>query len=266
MNGLSIALQSGHIALREGLGATLIISVMAAFVRHAGVVDEVKALYVGAAFAVLACFEVALIFEAPFDGAHRARFDAVVVGATAVLMLAMSGHISLQEAPTATNAAKRRFAKRAVSTGMLASLALIAFLAVFRHGNEVASSLHALSRSSGGWNASVNVGLAAALVCFALIYAAVQWLAAHLPVRSAFRIASAFLFIMGLRLVGDAVWRMQEHVLVPYDAASVPDWLVLVGFNPSWEAIGTQILIAVIAVGGTSALRLRRPVSLIAAE
>jgi len=59
---------------------------------------------------------------------------------------------------------------------------------------------------------------------------------------------------------------LQERTVVSYTPATLPDWLVSLGFNPSWEAIGAQLVIATIAVASTFAIRLRRPSPAVAAE
>ena len=69
-----------------------------------------------------------------------------------------------------------------------------------------------------------------------------------LPLRPVFLVTSAFLFLMGLRFIGGAIQELQEQTVVPYTAAPVPHWLEQLGVNPTWEAIGTQIVIAAIAI------------------
>lgn len=146
------------------------------------------------------------------------------------------------------------------------ALAGIAFLAVFREGGETVLFLHALARSSGGWNSGLGAGLLAATVCLFMLYILMQWLAFRLPLRPVFLLTSAFLFVMGLRFIGGAVQELQEQTILPYDAVAVPDWLVALGVNPTWQALGAQCVIAAVAAGGTLAMYRRRPVALVAAE
>jgi hypothetical protein len=47
-------------------------------------------------------------------------------------------------------------------------------------------------------------------------------------------------------------------MLVPVDVANAPDWLISLGLNPSWEALGTQLAIAVTAVAGIALAARRR--------
>ena len=153
-----------------------------------------------------------------------------------------------------------------MSSGASLSLAFIAFLAVFREGGETVLFLHALARSSGGWNASLNVGLLAALVGLFALYGAMQWLAFRLPLRPVFLLTSAFLFLMGLRFIGGAVQELQEQAILSYDTVAVPDWLIGLGIDPTWEAVAAQLAVTMIAAASTLATHYRRPATMAAAE
>lgn len=259
MNALSAALQSGSILLREGLEAMLIIAALAAIVRRAGATRQIKELYVGALLAVLASLAAALVFEVYLNGAHDDRVEAAVMIAASALMLYMSGWLFLRQDPRAWQAEVQHSAERALSSGTAASLAVIAFLAVFREGAETVLFLHALAGSAGGWSAALVAGLVGAAVCLSGIYGAMQWLAMRFPLRPLFVLTSIFLFIMGLRLIGGAVQELQEQLYIPYDVIAFPDWLVSLGINPTWEAVGAQLFVAVAAVVSTGVLYARRP-------
>jgi high-affinity Fe2+/Pb2+ permease len=59
---------------------------------------------------------------------------------------------------------------------------------------------------------------------------------------------------MGLRFIGLGIQECQEQVIVPVHSVSLPQWLIDVGLNPSWEAIGTQAVVGAIAVLSTLGL------------
>jgi high-affinity iron transporter len=266
MIDISVALQSASILLREGVEAMLVIAALAAFLRRSGAVAELKTIYFGAVLAILASVVAAVVFDVFLGGAHDDRLEAAVMLLASVLMLYMSGWLFLRQNPQAWNATLHRSAERAISSGTSLSLASIAFLAVFREGGETVLFLHALARASGGWNAGLNVGLLAAFAGLFALYLAMQWLAFRLPLRPVFLLTSAFLFLMGLRFIGGAVQELQEQAIISYDALSVPDWLIGLGLNPTWEAVGAQFIIAAIAAGSTLAMYSRRPVAMVAAE
>ena len=259
MIDFSVALQSASILLREGVEAMLVIAALAAFLRRSGALAELKVIYLGAMLAILASVLAAIVFDVFLGGAHDDRLEAAVMLLASVLMLYMSGWLFLRQNPAAWNATLHRSVERAMSSGTSLSLASIAFLAVFREGGETVLFLHALARSSGGWNAGLNVGLLAAFVGLFVLYAAMQWLAFRLPLRPVFLLTSAFLFLMGLRFIGGAVQELQEQAIISYDAMAAPDWLIGLGINPTWEAVAAQLAVAVIAAASTLAMYSRRP-------
>jgi high-affinity iron transporter len=259
MNALSEALQSGTILLREGLEALLVIAALAAFLKRAGFPEKVRSLYAGAGLAILASFGAAVVFELFFEGEHNDFIEAGVMVVAAVLMLYMSGWLYLKQDPKAWMSDLKRSAQRALDSGTTISLAAIAFLAVFREGGETILFLHALAKTSGGWTFGLIAGLVVAAACLVAIFYVIEKLAVLLPLRPVFLVTSAFLFLMGLRFIGGAIQELQEQTVVSYTAAPVPHWLEQLGVNPTWEAIGTQLVIAVIAVASTLALKMRRP-------
>lgn len=247
MNDLGLALQSGAILLREGLEAMLIVTALAAALRRGGSVVALSALYIGSLAAVLASILAAFIFEIYFDGSHNDFVEAVVMIVASALMIYMSGWLFLRQDPRAWKKGIDQAAQKALDSGAQWSLGMIAFLAVFREGAETVLFLAALANSHGGWNSSLVAGLLAAFGALGGIYWAMQLLALRIPLRPLFMATSAFLFIMGLRFIGGAVQELQEQTLIPVDVANVPDWMIALGLNPSWEAIGAQIVIALVA-------------------
>ncbi|MCF4124358.1 FTR1 family iron permease [Methylobacterium sp. SyP6R] len=244
----STFVQAFTILFREGLEALLVVAALAAFLRRAGGADRIRPVYAGAGLAVLASFGMAWVFEAFFDGNHNDLIEAGVIVVAAGLMFTMSGWLFLRQDPAAWKAEINRMAERAMSAGTVLSLAGIAFLAVFREGAETVLFLHALARTAGGFDGSLFGGLAVAAAALAVVFVAMQWLALRLPLRPVFLLTSAFLFVMGLRMVGAAIQEFQEQVLVPVHNDGVPDFVTDLGFNGSWEALSVQGAIVLCAL------------------
>lgn len=248
MYDIGLALQSGAILLREGLEAILIVTALAGALRRGGAFVALNALYIGSVLAVIASILAAFIFEFYFDGSHNDFLEAVVMILASGLMIYMSGWLFLRQDPRAWKKDIDQAAQKALDSGTQWSLGMIAFLAVFREGAETVLFLQALANSHSGWNPSLVAGLLAAFAALGAIYWAMQLLALRIPLRPLFMVTSAFLFLMGLRFIGGAIQELQEQTLVPVDVANVPDWAINLGLNPSWEAIGAQLVIALIAV------------------
>jgi high-affinity iron transporter len=165
----------------------------------------------------------------------------------------MSGWMFLRQDPKAWQADLNRLAERALGAGTMLSLAGIAFLAVFREGAETILFVHTLAKTANGFDAALLGGLAAATLALVAMFVAMQWLALRLPLRPMFVVTSAFLFFMGLRMVGQAFQELQEQSLIPFTTDGVPAFVSEWGLsNGSWEALGTQL--AILAVAAAAAL------------
>ena len=244
----STFVQAFTILFREGLEALLIIAALVAFLRRAGAEDRIAPVYAGAGVAALASLAMAWVFETYFDGNHNDLIEAAVMLAAAALMFYMSGWLFVRQDPKAWQSDLNRLAERALGAGTILSLAGIAFLAVFREGAETILFLHALAKSGNGFDGSLLAGLGVAAVALGAMFVAMQWMAVRLPLRPMFLFTSAFLFIMGLKLVGEAFQEFQEQTLIPVHNDGVPGFVTDIGFNGSWEALGTQGALVLIAL------------------
>lgn len=252
MMSWSLALQSGSILLREGIEAMLIIAALAAFLRRSSAQQSLTGLYLGAGLAILASLAGAVVMALFFNGAHNDQVEAAIMLLAAVLMLYMSGWLFLKQDPKALMGDLKRSVDKAVAGGSMVSFAALSFLAVFREGGETVLFLHALAQTSGGWSVSLIGGLIVAAAALVVLYIAMQWFALRLPVRPLFLVTSAFLFVMALKFIGQAVQEVQELTLVPVTPADLPEMLTALGFNASWEALGVQAIIALVALGSTA--------------
>lgn len=261
MTFLTSALQSGAILLREGLEALLVIATLVAVLRRAGAGASVRPVYLGAAAAVVLSIAAAVVFETLYGGAHDDRLEALVMVVAAGLMLYMSGWLFLRQDGQAMMSALRSSADQALAAGTTYSLMGIAFLAVFREGAETILFLHALVKSEGGWNAGLAFGLVAAGLLLGLIFLAMQWLALRLPLRPVFLLTSAFLFVMSLRFIGGAVQELQEQALLPFHEANqtVAGFFAWIGANASWESVGAQAVLILLALASLLVFSLRQP-------
>lgn len=252
MNGLSIALQSGSILLREGVEAMLIIAALAAFLHRMDAAGRVRALYAGAVAAIGASLLTAVVFAYFYNGAHDDRLEAAVLIVAAALMLYMSGWLFLRQNPARWTAELKKVAQQALVAPKASAIAGIAFLAVFREGAETVLFVQALANTSGGWTVGLLAGLAGAAVLLTGFFVAMQWLTIRLPLRPVFLFTSALLFVMGLRFAGAALQELQEQALLSVTPAPYSDWIAAAGFNPTLEALFAQAFIAVAAIAGTA--------------
>jgi high-affinity iron transporter len=244
--------------LREGLEALLILAMISAFLKRSGASEEQqRSVYWGGGAAIAASFVMALILSTFYGEAHDDRIEAGVLLLAALLLFYMSGWLLLRQDPKVLKRELEQGAAKALNSGAAYSIALLSFFAVFREGAETILFLHALAGTTGGYGFAFAAGLMVASALLVFLFIGMQWLAMHLPLRPVFLFTSAFLFIMGMRFLGASIQEMQELDWVSLHAAVVPQGLDIVLVNPSWEAIGLQILIGALAAGGSLGLLYR---------
>lgn len=246
MNGTFV--QSAAILLREGLEALLVIAALAAYLKKSGASARLTALYGGALLAILASILAAWLFEIFNNGAHSDLMEAGIILCAAVLMLYVSGWLMLRQDPRAWQGFLKTKADEALAKQTGIAVGLLAFLAVFREGAESVLFIHALATTSGGWSAELLAGLVAGGAGLIILFGVINYVAAKLPLRPLFVATSAFLFFMAIKFIGQAIQELQEQQIVQYSELRHADWLTAIGFNPTLEAVATQLLVIVLAV------------------
>jgi high-affinity iron transporter len=240
--------QAAIILLREGLEALLVIAALAAYLDKVGARDRLSAFYAGAAMAVLVSLIAAWAFEAFNNGAHSDILEGVVILLAATLMLYVSGWLLVRQDARAWQGYLRSKAENALAKRTGIAVAVLAFLAVFREGAETVLFVHALAKTSGGWSGELLAGLAAAAIGLVVLFFVINAVARRLPLRPLFLATSAFLFIMAIKFIGEAIQEFQERQLVGYTEIGGGAWLADIGLNPTWEALALQVVVIALAI------------------
>jgi high-affinity iron transporter len=240
--------QAAVILLREGLEAMLVIAALAAYLKKAGAEQRLVALYGGAVIAILASLVAAYLFQTLNDGQHNDLIEAFVILAAAALMLYVSGWLLVRQDPRAWQAYLKQQAEGALAQGTAWAIALLAFLAVFREGAETVLFVYALASSSGGWSADLFAGLAAGAAGLVVLFCVINAVASRLPLLAVFVVTSALLFLMAIKMIGDAILEFQEQLIVPSNPVASLGWMLEYGLNPTREALLAQGAVIVLAI------------------
>jgi len=235
------------IVLREGLEAILVLAALAAYLARADANDRLNALWLGAAAALLASIAAAWVFEQFYNGAHNDIFEGITILLTAALMFYVSGWLLLKQDPRAWQNYMKRQADQALNAQSRYLVGALAFFAVVREGGESVLFLHVLAKTSGGWTAPLISGIVFAFVALAALFYVIVNTSRRLPLRAVFLVTSLFLFVMGLKFVGEGLQEFQEQALIPYDEAPGASWLSAIGLNPTWQALAAQLAIVLAA-------------------
>jgi high-affinity iron transporter len=244
---LSVFVQSATILLREGLEAMLVVAALAAYLDKSGARERLPALYGGAGVAIVASLIGAWIFAVFNNGVHDDILEGVVILCAAALMLYVSGWLLLRQDPRAWQAFLKTKAEAALAKRTALAVALLAFLAVFREGAETVLFIHVLAQTSVGWSLALVAGLVAAAIGLVALFFLINFIAHRLPLRAVFLITSFFLFVMAIRFIGEGIQEFQEQALVSYTEIRNSGWMIALGLNPTWEAVGTQLAVVAFA-------------------
>jgi high-affinity iron transporter len=160
------------IGLREGLEASLIVGIVAAFMIRNGRRREMWALWTGVGFAVTVCLAVGVALRIAERNLPQRQQEGLetIIGLVAVafvswMILWMRAHARELKGDLEANAAA------ALATGSAWALVLMAFLAVLREGFETAVFLLAILQSSTDTTSSMTGAVLGIVVAIAIGYA-----------------------------------------------------------------------------------------------
>ena len=265
------------IALREGIEAALIVSIVLAYLKQIGASDRSRLVWWGTGLAIVlsaALGTAIFVAGAEFEGTAEQIFEGLVTLAAVGVLTWMIFWMRRQGARIKSELQEK--VDTALVSGGLA-LAGLAFFAVLREGIETALFLFAATKGTAVEGTAVApatqvigavLGLALAVVLGVLLYRG----GIRMNLRSFFRVTGLILIVVAAGLFAYSLHELQEAGWLPileaqaFDlSASLPDdagvgaiLRGLVGYNadPTWlEVVGWAAYLVV--VGG---LFLRQPV------
>ncbi len=214
------------IALREGIEAALIVSIILAYLAQLGRRDRAHLVWWGTGLAIaLSVLAGTVIFAlgAEFEGAAEQIFEGLVTLAAVGVLTWMIFWMRRQGARIRSQLQEK--VDTALVTGGLA-LAALAFTAVLREGVETALFLFAAARGTavasvgiGGQLLGAVLGLATAVVLGVLLYRG----GIRMNLRSFFRVTGGILVVVAAGLFAYAVHELQEAGWLPMLAATAFD-------------------------------------------
>jgi high-affinity iron transporter len=193
--------------LREGLEASLIVSILFAALRQLGQLKQMRAIWIGIGLAVLASLgggAVIYITIREYNGStFQTIFETITYLVAVVLLTSMTFWLQSH-----TRTLKKDLTSQAATAGSAFGLGLLAFFTVGREGLETAVFSLALAfQTSGLWLLlGALLGLATSMVLCWLIYR----LGYRLDFRIFFRIMGILLLVFAAGLLANAIQNMQE--------------------------------------------------------
>ena len=258
----SSAGQAFLILIREGLEALLVVAAVIAYLVKSGNKRFAKWIYLGVVAGLAGSGLVAVLFTFLFGGSGPIQeISEGVCALIATLMLlwtsnwmlnkssveAWNNYIRNKTEAAVAGAQSKVESGQGLGLGMIASLAMLSFLAVFREGAETVifyESIYSMSQDAHGMWVG---GLAAAAVLI-VIFLILRFTSVKIPIGPFFLVTSILMAALVVIFAGGGIHALIEGDLIEGTYLStVPtnDWI---GLYPYVETITAQVIAAIAVV------------------
>lgn len=258
----SSAGQAFLILIREGLEALLVVAAVIAYLVKSGNKRFAKWIYLGVVAGLAGSGLVAVLFTFLFGGSGPIQeISEGVCALIATLMLlwtsnwmlnkssveAWNNYIRNKTEAAVAGAQSKVESGQGLGLGMIASLAMLSFLAVFREGAETVifyESIYSMSQDAHGMWVG---GLAAAAVLI-VIFLILRFTSVKIPISPFFLVTSIVMAALVVIFAGGGIHALIEGDLIEGTyLSSVPtnDWI---GLYPYVETITAQVIAAIAVV------------------
>ena len=270
--------QAFLVLIREGLEALLVVAAIVAYLVKSDNKRFVKWIYLGVLVGLLGAGLVAVIFVFAFGGSGPIQeISEGVCALIATLMLlwtsnwmlnkssveAWNNYIRNKTEAVVAGAQSKVESGQGLGLGMVTSLAMLSFLAVFREGAETVifyESIYSMSQDAHGMWVG---GLTAAAVLI-VIFLILRFTSVKIPIGPFFLVTSILMAVLVVIFAGGGIHALIEGDLIDgHYLSSVPtnDWI---GLYPYVECLAAQAIaaiavLALFAVGFARKRKLRTP-------
>ena len=258
----SSAGQAFLILIREGLEALLVVAAVIAYLVKSGNKRFTKWIYLGVVAGLAGSGLVAVLFTFLFGGSGPIQeISEGVCALIATLMLlwtsnwmlnkssveAWNNYIRNKTEAAVAGAQSKVESGQGLGLGMIASLAMLSFLAVFREGAETVifyESIYSMSQDAHGMWVG---GLTAAAVLI-VIFLILRFTSVKIPIGPFFLVTSILMAALVVIFAGGGIHALIEGDLIEGTYLSIVptnDWI---GLYPYVETIAAQVIAAIAVV------------------
>ncbi|MEO8622448.1 MAG: FTR1 family protein, partial [bacterium] len=236
--------QSFLIILREGFEAILVIGAIVTFLRKTGHEERLRNIWMGVTYALLASAGTAIVLKTLLSAVPATR--EIIEGATLLIAVAVLFSVSYWLISKVEAAKWQQFINEKVTAaldqGGGRALTLVAFLAVYREGAEVALFYQALFNEGPQVALPLSLGIVAGFIALAVIFTLFYRFGVRIPIRRFFAVTSVLLYYMAFVFAGKGVRELQEGNAIPLSVISGFPHIEWLGVYPSWQGVLTQLV------------------------
>lgn len=239
------------ILLREGLEALLVVVALLAYLKKSGNEDKRKWIWSGVGTGIGISVILGIIVQVLFSSGVFGSNNFLIAGFTgifaAVMLLYMTYWLHSNANISNWNHYIKSKSSSALAKGSLWSLAILAFLAVFREGTETVLFLIGMASSISLFDLLTGIGIAV-LILIAVAYLMLKF-GVKIPIRPFFLVSSLLVFYLCFKFAGMGVHGLQLSGLLPATEVSHLKTIGFLAVYPTWEGLVPQLILLAAAIG-----------------
>lgn len=233
------------ILLREGVEALLVIGALFAFLKKTGNGSKSRWIWAGSGAGVLASIIVAFVVTIAFSQVKAGSSRELLEGVTGLFAAGMLIYMSFWLHSKSSLGAWHKYisgkTSAALARNSLMSLALIAFLAVFREGAETVLFYVGIAPATAVGDLALGVGLGTAGLV--VVGTAILLLGARIPIRPFFQVTSVLVYYLAFKFVGTGIHALQVAGKLRATPSDLLPSNQFFGVYPTWETTVVQVLL-----------------------
>ena len=238
------------ILLREGIEALLIVMALVTTLKASKLRKGLKWVYSGALAGVLASLCIAIILQLAFPAVTSGTNREIIEGAVGIFAVAMMILIGIwlhgKSSVKKWNSFMDSQMQMVTKTGSFISMFALSFLAVFREGAEtILFYVGILPRIT---SFDFVLGISLALIVLILIAFAMNKMSQFFLPHKVFFALTWMIYALAFKMLGVSIHALQLTNMAPNHPVTSLPTIDLLGFYPSWEVLGTQILFLIVIV------------------
>ncbi|MFF2093807.1 FTR1 family protein [Paenibacillus sp. NPDC058174] len=245
------AWDAGMILFREGLEAILVLAALLAYLKRTG--NQAKSVWVwsgvwtGLALSVVLAIVLTTVIAEATAGSAREAMEGITGLASVLLMLTVGNWLHNKSNMRAWNSYIDGKMGSAIARGSLWSLFIVSGLAILREGAE--TTIFYVGMSSSIAVSDMIIGIAVTFIVLLALGFAIIRFSTKLPIRPFFMAASALIYYLVIRFLGESIHSLQVAAWLPAHSSEYLPSIRFLGAYPTWETALPQLIFLLFIIG-----------------
>jgi high-affinity iron transporter len=238
------------IILREGLEALLVVVALLGFLKKSGNEDKKGWIFGGVGLGLAVSLIIAILVKVLFSSVTFGNNNFLIAGWTgvfaAVMLIYISYWLHSKSSVHEWQSYIKNKSSKALATGSLFSLGLLAFLAVFREGTETVLFYIGMA-SSVGFSVLIS-GIAIGVFIILIVAFLILKAGLRIPMKPFFLISSILVFYLGFKFTGMGINGLQNAGAIPATSSDILPTISWLAVYPYWQSFIPQMILVLAAI------------------